>query len=79
MSDSLLCDAASLPLARDRLTGVESGAKVMYHLSRGELMTPAFVSAMIGLSRFHASDLLSEMSRVVPIYSDGGYWSLGPP
>jgi hypothetical protein len=79
MSDGLAHEAATLAVARDRMTGVEAAARVMYHLGRGEVMTPAFVSAMTGLSRSHASDLLSEMSRVVPIYSDEGHWSISPP
>lgn len=75
----LSLEGASLPVAKERMTGVEAAARVMYHLGRGEVMTPAFVSAMTGLSRSHASDLLSEMGRVVPIYSDEGHWSISPP
>jgi hypothetical protein len=79
MPSNLAVEAASLPLARDRMTGVEAAARVMYHLDRGEVMTPALVAAMTGLSRSHASVLLSRMSRVVPIYSDDGHWSTTPP
>jgi len=75
----LIEDATSLSVARDRLTGIEAAARVMYHLSKGEIVTPALVAAMTGLSRSHSSHLLSEMSRVVPIYSDNGHWSICPP
>lgn len=77
--DSLAIEAASLPLVRERMTGVEAAARVMFHLGRGEVMTPALVAAMTGRSRANSSHLLSEMSRVVPIYSDDGYWSICPP
>ena len=78
MSDSLAREAAALPLVRERLTGIEAAAKVAYHLSMGEPLSPTLVSAMTGLSRQHANRLLCVMSRVIPIYRDGGRWHICP-
>jgi hypothetical protein len=66
--------SGDLIVVKDRMTGVEAAAKVMYHLAQGEAMTPSLIAAMTGWERQDCLRLLKKMSRVVPIYPDAGKW-----
>jgi hypothetical protein len=69
-------EAAQLRTTGDRYTHIEAAARVMYHLGLGEKLTPALVAAMTGWTRHDARRLLMRMSRVAPIYPDGGKWQM---
>jgi hypothetical protein len=79
MPSDLALEAAHLELRKDRLTAIEASATVMLHLSRGETLTPKMVAALTGFSPKKAWELLAEMSRVAPIFSDDGIWQMTYP
>jgi hypothetical protein len=76
MTDNLAVEAGRLPLERGRMTQIEATAFAVYRLTRGDALTPGFLSALTGLTMSNCWNILDEASRLVPIYEDGGYWRM---
>jgi hypothetical protein len=63
----------------DEMVVTERAAFVAFWLAKGRRWTVADVAERTGLTRQGAQSLLKIMSRVVPIYADGGVWQEAPP
>lgn len=74
----LAIEAGRLPFERGRMTQIEATAFAVYRLMQGDTLTPGFLSALTGLSMSNCWNILSEASRLVPIYEDGGHWKSLP-
>ncbi|MCJ7830937.1 MAG: hypothetical protein MUP86_00215 [Dehalococcoidia bacterium] len=57
-------------------TAQERSALVAWHLAHGEALTVAAVIALTGLSYDRSRHLMAELSRVLPIYSEDGFWQV---
>lgn len=56
------------------MTPVERAAHLTMRLMRGESLTARQVAEQYSICRKAGQEVLSRMSRVVPIYSDDGVW-----
>lgn len=54
----------------------EKVALVVWHLAHGDGLSTANVADMTGLTRQGAWELMICLSRVLPIYQDGGIWQV---
>ena len=76
LEEPLAVEAASLPLARGRMTRAEVAGFLVYRLSCGDVLTAGFASALTGMDAKEIGRLLGEVSRVTPLYADNGYWRM---
>ena len=58
----------------DGYTAQERAALVTYQLVSGAEMSTAEIAERTGLSRAGAWHMMNRVSRVVPLYQDGGRW-----
>lgn len=55
-------------------TSQERAALVAWHLAHGESLTLFNVMDLTGLTYDRSRHFMSELSRVIPIYSEDGLW-----
>lgn len=59
------------------MTIIERSAHINTRLMQGEALTARQIANEYGISRQTAYYTLGMMSRVVPLYSEGGLWRVG--
>lgn len=59
------------------MTIIERSAHINTRMMLGEALTARQIAQEYGISRQSAYYTLGMMSRVVPLYSDGGLWRVG--
>ena len=58
------------------LTPQERAALIAWHLAHGEALCPEALMSLTGLTADRCRHLMYELSRVLPIYYEDGYWQV---